>query len=282
MTESGAKLFARLDDRKSLHDIEPRIFPQDAQSGPGAVVELFGLEGTGKTELLYHFLCRAVLPNDAGGLQLDVLFIDTDRTLDMLRLVSILDAKLAGAAGSSSSPRQQEARVRACLSRLLVAHCSASQQLLVTLHTLEDRLASQPSLALILLDSASAFYWSDRGTAGASVAKRGENLSKCSQLLGGLLRDYRISIFASCHANRSRFSHNSSSSSSPLSHLCRPWQQLITHRLFCSRQEVALTEGGEERPKGHMFSVHCTYTSSGSKAYTNCSFHVGDGGLEFV
>ncbi|XP_077410703.1 DNA repair protein XRCC2 [Vanacampus margaritifer] len=279
MTESGAKLFARLDGHKSVHDIEPRLFPQNTQSGPGALVELYGMEGTGKTELLYHFLCRAILPDDAGGLQLDVLFIDTDYSLDMLRLVSILDARLAGAAGSSSSPRQQEARVRACISRLLVAHCSSSWQLLVTLHTLEARLASQPSLALVLLDSASAFYWPDRGGGGASVAKQEENLSKCSQLLAALLRDYQISIFASCHANRRHCSHASSSSHS---HLCRPWQQLITHRLLCSRQEVALTEGSEERPKGHIFSVHCTSTSSGSKAYRNGSFRVGDGGLEFV
>ncbi|KAM9774559.1 DNA repair protein XRCC2 isoform 1-T1 [Syngnathus typhle] len=248
---------------------------------------------TGKTELLYHFLCRAVLPVDAGGLQLEVLFVDTDYSLDVLRLVGILDARLGGA-GSSSRPRQPaEARVRECLSRLLVAHCNSSRQLLATLHALETRLASRPGLAFILLDSASAFYWPDRGEGGASVSKQEEKLSKCSQLLGALLsilsehflvliltchplaRDYRISVFASCHSNQRRCSHTSSS----FSHLCRPWQRLVTHRMLCSRQEVAPAGGG---PRAHVFSVHCTSSSSGSKAHKSCSFRVGDGGLEFV
>lgn len=53
---------------------------------------------SGKTELLYHLLCRCVLPNAAGGLEVDVVFVDTDYSLDMLRLVSILENRLnAGA-----------------------------------------------------------------------------------------------------------------------------------------------------------------------------------------
>ncbi|XP_019743093.1 DNA repair protein XRCC2 isoform X2 [Hippocampus comes] len=233
MTESGAQLFARLDGRQSVRDIEPRLFPQNAQPGPGAVVELYGTEGTGKTELLYHFLCRAVLPVHAGGLELEVLFVDTDYSLDVLRLVGILDARLLAAAAESSIwPQRPEAHVRACLSRLLVAHCDSSRQLLVTLHTLEARLVSRPGPALVLLDSASAFYWSDRGEGGASVSKQEENLRKCSQLLAALLR-----------------------------------------------QEVAPARGG---PRGHVFSAHCTSSSSGGKAYRNCSFRIGDGGLEFV
>lgn len=49
---------------------------------------------SGKTELLYHLLCRCVLPKAAGGLEVDVGFVDTDYSLDMLRLVSILDNRL--------------------------------------------------------------------------------------------------------------------------------------------------------------------------------------------
>lgn len=49
---------------------------------------------SGKTELLYHLLCRCVLPNAAGGLEADVVFVDTDYSLDMLRLVSIMESRL--------------------------------------------------------------------------------------------------------------------------------------------------------------------------------------------
>lgn len=50
---------------------------------------------TGKTELLYHLLCRCVMPAAAGGLEVEVMFLDTDYSLDMLRLVSILDRRLS-------------------------------------------------------------------------------------------------------------------------------------------------------------------------------------------
>ncbi|XP_061615136.1 DNA repair protein XRCC2 [Phyllopteryx taeniolatus] len=299
MTESGAQLFARLDGRRSVRDIESRLFPQDGGPGPGAVVELYGLEGTGKTELLYHFLCRAILPAEAGGLELEVIFVDTDCSLDMLRVVSILDARLSKAgtcvrahvdrdtdastntaANASSSPSSRDTCVRACLSRLLVAHCRSSCQLLLTLHALEARLARRPGLALLLLDSASAFYWLDRSEGGTSVAKQEEKLSRCSQLLAGLLRDYRISVFACCHANRRRCGPASSSS---VSDLCRPWQQLVTHPLLCSRLEVAPAGGGEARHRSRIFTVRCTASpSSRSKAYRSCSFRVCDAGLEFL
>lgn len=50
---------------------------------------------TGKTELLYHLLCRCLMPAVAGGLEVEVMFVDTDYSLDMLRLVSILDRRLS-------------------------------------------------------------------------------------------------------------------------------------------------------------------------------------------
>ncbi|MEQ2160928.1 DNA repair protein xrcc2, partial [Goodea atripinnis] len=60
----------------------------------------------GKTELLYHLLCRCVMPETAGGLEVDVVFVDTDYSLDMLRLVSILDSRL-NAGGTNNMSRLQ-------------------------------------------------------------------------------------------------------------------------------------------------------------------------------
>ncbi|XP_029282108.1 DNA repair protein XRCC2 isoform X2 [Cottoperca gobio] len=263
----------------------------------GEVVELYGSEGTGKTELLYHLLCQCVLPVATGGLEVDVVFVDTDYSLDMLRLVSILDSRL-NAARSSRSPSagSDEAALRSCLSRLLVVHCSSSSQLLLTLHFLETSLSLRPGLALLLIDSMSAFYWLDRCEGGASVAKQEEKLSKCAELLGRLLRDYRITVFATCHAIRRSYSAPSSCSSSfdnDRPYLCRPWQRLVTHRLLCSRQEaannMAATAGGsKEQKRRQVFTVHCTSSSSSSssssrtKAYRSSSFCVTDGGIEFI
>lgn len=158
-----------------------------------------------------------MLPEAAGGLEVDVVFVDTDYSLDMFRLVSILDTRLTagkttrrprvkvqqdpvpeliqvwfgldpGLSSSSSSAGTTEVALRSCLSRLLVVHCSSSSQLLLTLHFLETTLSSRSSLALLLIDSISAFYWSDRSEGGANISKQEEKLSKSSELLGRLLR----------------------------------------------------------------------------------------------
>lgn len=296
MTESGAQLFARLEARRCLKDIEKKLFPGDGGPEHGEVVELYGPEGTGKTELLYHLLSRCLLPLSAGGLEVDVVFMDTDYSLDMLRLVSILDSRL-NAARSSSSSGSDEELLGSCLSRLLVVHCSSSSQLLLTLHFLETTLTSRPRVALLLIDSISAFYWPDRCEGGTSITKQEEKLSKCAELLGRLLRDYRITVFATCHAIRrnysgpSSFSSSSSSSSSDIDrpYLCRPWQRLVTHRLLCSRQETTnMAANNNREPKRHqMFTVHCTSSSSSSsssktKLYRSSSFCITDAGVEFI
>ncbi|XP_061569679.1 DNA repair protein XRCC2 isoform X3 [Cololabis saira] len=226
---------------------------------------------SGKTELLYHLLSRCVLPEAAGGLEVDVVFVDTDYSLDMLRLVSVLDSRLNAGVSTGSD----EAALRSCLSRLLVVHCSSSSQLLLTLHFLESTMSSRPRLALLLLDSISAFYWPDRCEGGASMARREEKLAKCAELLGRMLRDYRFTIFATCHAIRRSSSAEPSSSSTDRPYLCRPWQRLVTHRLLCSRQEAGT--GGERR---QVFTAHCT--SSRTRTSGTSSFWVTDGGVEFL
>ncbi|XP_029979524.1 DNA repair protein XRCC2 isoform X2 [Sphaeramia orbicularis] len=294
MTETAAQLFARLEARRCLKDIEPRLFPKDGGPNHGEVVELFGPEGTGKTEVLYHLLSRCILPVAAGGLEVDVVFVDTDYSLDMLRLVSILDNKLNSAlCGASPPPASDQGTLHSCLSRLLVVHCSSSSQLLLTLHFLETTLSSRPGLALLLIDSVSAFYWLDRSEGGASVAKQEEKLSKCSELLGRLLRDYRITMFATCHAIRRSHAEPSSSSSSSSNadrpFLCRSWQRLVTHRLIFSRREdstnIEVPAGGSREPRRRqLFTVHCTSSCSSSrpKMHSSSSFYITDGGLEFI
>uniref|UniRef100_A0A3Q4H3K2 Rad51-like C-terminal domain-containing protein n=1 Tax=Neolamprologus brichardi TaxID=32507 RepID=A0A3Q4H3K2_NEOBR len=221
-----------------------------------------------KTELLYHLLCRCVLPEAAGGLEVDVVFVDTDYSLDMLHLVSILDSKLSAA---------DEAALRSCLSRLLFVHCYSSSQLLLTLHFLETTLSSRPALALILIDSISAFYWVDRCEGGAMEPvgvlfwTLAHSFSDFWLLL--LHRDYRITVFATCHAIR-RPGVPSSSSDSERSYLCRSWQRLVTHRLLCSRQEP-----GDNM---QIFTVHCTTSSSRVKASWSSSFCVTEAGVEFL
>uniref|UniRef100_A0A672K9X2 X-ray repair cross complementing 2 n=1 Tax=Sinocyclocheilus grahami TaxID=75366 RepID=A0A672K9X2_SINGR len=245
----------------------------------GDVVEFHGLEGTGKTETLYHLMSRCIMPVQSGGLEVAVVFIDTDYHFDMLRLVSVLEGR---------SENESEERVRLCLHRLSVVHCNCSVQLLLTLHYLENTFSSQLSLSLLVIDSISSFYWVDRFNGGESTVCQEANC-----LLDRLRRNYGIVIFATTHVIMRNYGSDpgvsevpgSSSSSSrrwrsadratdfDKPYLCKAWQRIVTHRMLFTKSPVS-------KDHKQIFSTACT--SITIKGVKRCSFHVMEDGVKFV
>ncbi|XP_067291097.1 DNA repair protein XRCC2 isoform X2 [Pseudorasbora parva] len=294
MAENGAQLVSRLEGRQSLRDIEPNIFPLDVGPGQGDVVEFHGMEGAGKTETLYHLIIRCIMPVQNGGLEVGVVFIDTDYHFDMLRLVSTLEGRLAkDLKEGDDSENEPEERVRSCLRRLSVVHCNSSVQLLLTLHYLESTFSSQSSPGLLVIDSISAFYWVDRFNGGESTVCQEANLRKCAELLDRLRKNYGIVIFATTHAIMRNYGSDpgvsdvpgSSSSSSrrwrsaesatdfDKPYLCRVWQRIVTHRMLFTKSHVS-------KDHKQVFSTACT--SIMTKGVKRCSFHVMEDGIKFV
>uniref|UniRef100_A0A7N5JWP2 X-ray repair cross complementing 2 n=1 Tax=Ailuropoda melanoleuca TaxID=9646 RepID=A0A7N5JWP2_AILME len=233
-----AKLLARLEGRSSLKEIEPYLFADEDSSVHGGILEFHGPEGTGKTEMLYHFTARCILPKSEGGLEVEVLFIDTDYHFDMLRLVTILEHRLS---------QSSEETVKRCLGRLFLVNCTSSTQLLVTLCSLETMVCSHPALCLLILDSLSAFYWTDRVNGGESVNLQERTLKKCAQFLEKLVSEYRLVLFATTQSimqktsnwteGPSAFTRPSEADVDYRPYLCKAWQQVVKHRIFFSKQE---------------------------------------------
>ncbi|MBN3294500.1 XRCC2 protein, partial [Polypterus senegalus] len=224
------------------------------------VVELHGAEGTGKTELLYHVLVHCILPTAQGGLEVEVLFVDTDFHFDMLRLVALLEHRLPG------SP---EALVRRSLRRLTLVQCSSSVQLLLTLRYLESLLCGRPALGVLMLDSLSPFYWTDRS------AGREDTLRRCSEFLHKLVKDYQLLVFAATQAlmrAKSGEGRAAAEGATPMDgyrpYLCRAWQRMVTHRVVVGRAE------------GPLFSL--ASHSLKSRRTWQCHFGIGEGGVHFV
>ncbi|XP_066544354.1 DNA repair protein XRCC2 isoform X2 [Amia ocellicauda] len=235
--------------------------------------------------MLYHLVARCILPAEHGGLEAEVVFVDTDFHFDMLRLVAVLEHRL---------PRSSEEALRSCLHRLFVAHCGGTAQLLLTLHYLEGLFCSRPTLSLLVLDSVSTFYWTDRG-GGEGVASQELGLRKCAELLQRLLRDYRLVLVATTQAIMRNYpaadscgaADGSSSSSSSSSwrgwhstdtdyskpYLCRAWQKMVTHRLVFSRADAG--QDGRQ-----VFSI--VSSSLRSKSTQRSAFYVGEGGVQFL
>ncbi|XP_074171209.1 DNA repair protein XRCC2 [Rhinolophus sinicus] len=237
--ESGTELLARLEGRSSLKEIEPHLFADEESPLHGDILEFHGPEGTGKTEMLYHLTARCILPKSEGGLEVEVLFIDTDYHFDMLRLVTILEHRLS---------QSCEETVKCCLGRFFLVHCSSSTQLLLTLYSLETMFCSHPSLCLLILDSLSAFYWIDRANGGERVNLQESALKKCSQLLEKLVNEYRLGLLATTQSIMPKAADWAEGPGSACSHardtrvdyipyLCKAWQQVVKRRLFFSKDD---------------------------------------------
>ncbi|KTF72358.1 hypothetical protein cypCar_00044304 [Cyprinus carpio] len=281
MAENGAQLVSRLEGRQSLRDIEPNIFPVDG--GPGQ----------GKTETLYHLITRCIMPVQSGGLEVAVVFVDTDYHFDMLRFVSVLEGRLAeDSKEGDGSENEPEERVRSCLGRVSVVHCNSSVQLLLTLQYLENTFSSQPSLGLLIIDSISSFYWVDRFNGGESTVCQEANLRKCAELLDRLRRNYGIVIFATTHAIMRNYGSDPGVSEVPGSssssrrwrsadsvtdfdkpYLCKAWQRIVTHRMLFTKSHVL-------KDSKQVFSTACT--SIMTKGVQRCLFHVMEDGIKFV
>ncbi|TRZ20248.1 hypothetical protein HGM15179_006833 [Zosterops borbonicus] len=204
--ESGTQLLARLEGRSSLKNLEPYLFAEEGSPVHGDVIEFHGPEGTGKTEMLYHLIARCIIPRAEGGLEVEVMFVDTDFHFDMLRLVTILENRLA---------QGTEEMIKQCLGRLFLVSCSSSTQLLLTLYSLENLFCAHPSLCVLLLDSLSAFYWIDRSNGGESLTLQEMNLKKCANFLEKLVTQHHLILFATTQTLMQK-SASSAESFSPL------------------------------------------------------------------
>ncbi|KAK7094398.1 hypothetical protein V1264_005970 [Littorina saxatilis] len=95
--ESGAQLLARLGPRPSVHGLESAV--PGFNLTPGDVVELYGREGVGKTELLLHLLTSTLLPPSRGQRghcdnQAQVVWVDCDIKFSVLRLAVLLEQRI--------------------------------------------------------------------------------------------------------------------------------------------------------------------------------------------
>ncbi|KAG8443594.1 hypothetical protein GDO86_012121 [Hymenochirus boettgeri] len=271
--ETGTQLLSRVEGRPSLMEIEPLLFATEGCPSHGEIVEFYGSEGTGKTEMLCHLISRCILPKSDGGLQVEVIYIDTDYHFDMLRLVTILEHKLS---------QNTEEIVKQCLARFFLVYCNSSAQLLLTLYSLENMFCSHPSLCLLLIDSISSFYWIDRSNGGENIGKQERNLRKCAELLDKLLKEYKLVLFAStkaimqkCTSDPGEGSSNSikqnSSNLDYKPYLCRLWQQVTAHRILFSK------ESKNDHQIFHLTSCHLK-----SKNSIKRTFKITESGVQFL
>ena len=158
------------------------------------VIELYGKEGCGKTQVLIHLIANCILPRTWEGVMLNgrgvgVVFVDTDYHFSMIRLVEVLEHRITSCTSRQGLHVTQTAReikvlIKNCLSRMIVARCNCSVELLATVESLGDVFSNKPEICVLLIDSISAFYWLDKLNAETAHMNRrdiNESLWPCSE-----------------------------------------------------------------------------------------------------
>ncbi|WAR00157.1 XRCC2-like protein, partial [Mya arenaria] len=277
------QLLARLGSRPSVKGLEPAVFGNGPQCRDA--IEIYGEEGTGKTEFMVHLIVRCILPETWNNITLGghgggVVFIDTDHKFSILRLAGLMERHVTKAAANNQGnstddvPVDSEAienLITQCLEKLYVVKCTSSTQLVFTIHNLESLICSDPDISVIMIDSISAFYWIDRALGGESVAIQEANMRLATEALLRLVNTYSLVLFASKSAvfkkkgsdlaedneqngEKSKRVKSLLNEDFDLFHaefMCKAWQRFVSHRLVLAKngetgnQEASFVVGGD-------------------------------------
>jgi DNA-repair protein XRCC2 len=135
----------------------------------GDVVEIQGPSGSGKTHLLYYLICSCVLPLRFGGWNKVSIVFDTDGTFDVHRLQTLLRTRLPHSFPSDENTTERIISV--ALRNVHIFRPKSSPQLaagLANLSSYHSRRLPTSEIALLAVDSARSFYWTDRSAAEQS------------------------------------------------------------------------------------------------------------------
>ncbi|XP_021370414.1 DNA repair protein RAD51 homolog 3-like [Mizuhopecten yessoensis] len=126
------------------------------------ITEFCGAPGTGKTQICMQLAVDAQIPECLGGLEAEVIYIDTEGSFIVERLVDIVTATVEHckeiAGGDQDSGELGDFTPERVLSRMHYYRCHDYIELLATIHLLPDFIKQHSKVRLVIVDSV-AFHF---------------------------------------------------------------------------------------------------------------------------
>ncbi|KAJ2332181.1 hypothetical protein GGI00_002906 [Coemansia sp. RSA 2681] len=149
---------------EALDDALREIYDDDSgggSSGDAPLLELLGLPGSGKTQVLYHVCTTIALPRSTSGYESHVLLIDIDGKASPRMLAQHMRDRVVRAAAMPASEIEQA--IAEALRRVHFFAPSSTQSLIATLAMLPKYVHDKGIAAgALLIDGLGANYWVDR------------------------------------------------------------------------------------------------------------------------
>ncbi|XP_061590652.1 DNA repair protein RAD51 homolog 3 [Cololabis saira] len=123
----------------------------------GKTTEICGAPGVGKTQLSLQAAVNVQVPRCLGGLEGQVMFMDTEGSFVLQRVVDIAAATVTHCSLLAGDQDQRAAMetftVETILSNIFLVRCHDYAELLAQLHLLPEFLRDRPKLRLLVIDS---------------------------------------------------------------------------------------------------------------------------------
>nr|XP_046253216.1 DNA repair protein RAD51 homolog 3 [Scatophagus argus] len=165
----------------------------------GKTTEICGAPGVGKTQLCLQLAVDVQVPPCFGGIGGQVVYIDTEGSFLLQRVVDIATAAIRHCSLLAEDEQQQVAMetftVETILSNVFLVRCDDYMELLAELHLLPDFLSSHPRVRLLVVDSV-AFPFR---RCFDELSQRTRLLSGLAQQLISLANSHQIAVVITNH-----------------------------------------------------------------------------------
>lgn len=119
----------------------------------GYITEISGESSMGKTQICFQLCVNAQLPVELGGLDAEVIFVDTEKTFSSERMIEIINTTLKEKSTKDGVDVLQGRDVNHFLSQLYVFRCIEAVELLAVVHQFFEFVKNHPKVRLIIIDS---------------------------------------------------------------------------------------------------------------------------------
>ncbi|KAG7220409.1 hypothetical protein INR49_018247 [Caranx melampygus] len=123
----------------------------------GKITEICGAPGVGKTQLCLQLAVDVQVPQCFGGVEGQVLYIDTEGTFVLQRVLDMATAAIRHCSLLVEDDEQRDAMMtftlETILSQIFLVRCHDYVELLAELHLLNDFLSEHPQTRLLVIDS---------------------------------------------------------------------------------------------------------------------------------
>lgn len=182
--ESGLQLLARLKKKPVNENFYPALFVNGFKTNE--VIEFYSDESM--SCLLADIISEALIPESLNGVEFGVLLINTDGNLSFDVIVSVLKKKLSSLAVQCED---FNSLLHEVLQKFHILNVYDSTQLYTTVHNLESILMKNQCISLIILDTLTAFYWSEQGF---KITKMDVYLKSLLSIVQKITKEFNIKV----------------------------------------------------------------------------------------